>query len=159
MELGLDAEDHTFGAAFADFDNDGFQDLLTSSLPVPTLHRNESGLRFSDVGSTGLPPELLDEEHFLGGITVADYDLDGDVDVFIVNTSGADVLLRNESEEMGNFLSVKLRVWGEPATLPGGAGRGSRGGFADPRARGRGCSRKSVRQPPALRSWRPRRGR
>lgn len=66
-------------AIFADFDGDGFEDLLIGS----QMFRNDQGRAFTDVTnqtSIRLPADA-------GGFSVADYDLDGRVDLYVVRSS------------------------------------------------------------------------
>ena len=108
------------GAVFCDLDNDGDLDLLSVNMPpgqarqrhVPTtLYRNdlrESGsARFVDVTrAAGLLRADNENDQKIGGVgdtgggaSCADYDRDGDLDVFIKNADGDvdNVLFRNES--------------------------------------------------------------
>jgi hypothetical protein len=75
---GLAGEGFAFGAAAADFDNDGFIDLFVPALPAPRLYRNNTNGTFTPIP---LPPS--------GTWTVAagwfDYDRDGLQDLFLVN--------------------------------------------------------------------------
>ncbi len=65
---------------FIDYDNDGWPDLLSGN----RLYHNESGKRFTDVtAGSGLS---FDRVPF--GIAVADYDLDGRLDLYIVYQKG-----------------------------------------------------------------------
>jgi hypothetical protein len=113
-----------FGVAFADFDNDGWEDLIIANGHVRDnthqfdaaqayrqrlqVFRNEGG-RFRDVSATALPPDL---PPLVGrGLSVADYDADGRLDVAIVDLEGEAVLLRNASQG-GKWLQVRLRQVG-----------------------------------------------
>jgi hypothetical protein len=107
------------GAVFCDFDNDGDLDLLSANMPpgqarqrhVPTtLFRNqlvESGnVAFEDVTrAAGLMRTGNDVDQKIGGIGdtaggvgCADYDRDGDLDIFWKNTDGDvdNALFRND---------------------------------------------------------------
>jgi len=106
------------GAVFCDFDNDGDLDLLSANMPpgqrqrhVPTtLYRNdlrESGkARFIDVTrAAGLMRAGNENDQKIGGIGdtaggvgCADYDRDGDLDIYWKNTDGDidNALFRNE---------------------------------------------------------------
>ena len=65
------------GAVFADFNGDGFEDLVLGN----RLYKNDNGKRFV---------QLKDNEHSLylepgsGQFAVADYDLDGKVDLYVI---------------------------------------------------------------------------
>ena len=83
---GLRGTGYDFGAAAADYDNDGDPDLFVAGLHRNTLYRNDNG-RFVDVtASAGLAssdPELGP----LWSVTGAWLDFDGDglLDLFVVN--------------------------------------------------------------------------
>jgi hypothetical protein len=94
------------GCAFLDFDGDGDQDLLLVNSshwpwdPPPNdepatmaLYRNEGNEKFVDVTA-----EMRLDVSFYGmGAAVADYDNDGDVDIF-VSAVGANRLFRNDGD-------------------------------------------------------------
>ncbi len=96
-----------------DYDNDGDLDLLTlngslflpASGPSISLYRN-NGDSLEDVTAqvgldsfSNLP---------LRGVSIADYDNDGDMD-FVINVNGqAPLLLRNEGGNQNNWLTVNL---------------------------------------------------
>lgn len=81
---GLQGEGFSIGAAAADFDNDGFQDLFVASVNRNLLYRNRGDGTFEDVTSkagiaeSGPQPWAVAAGWF-------DYDRDGDLDLFVVN--------------------------------------------------------------------------
>ena len=80
-KAGLQGRGYGMGAAAADFDNDGFPDLLVTAVGRVTLYRNRGDGTFTDVtAKAGLKAN---------GWPVSagwfDYDNDGDLDLFIVN--------------------------------------------------------------------------
>lgn len=106
------------GGGFFDYDGDGWPDLfLVNSAewpgheqllqpPTPRLYRNRGDGGFEDVTrATG-----LDFRIYGMGVAFADYDADGDVDVYLT-TVGDNKLLRNEG---GRFTDVtaEMRVAG-----------------------------------------------
>ena len=137
-------------AAWGDYDNDGYPDLyvtlgvenggqadiceglqdltaipLTRQLPNILYHNNGDGT-FTDVtiqsGTTNVAGAL--------GVTWEDYDNDGNLDLYIVNSGGQgqpNRLFRNNGD--GTFTDVASQA-GVGAKLPGN-GRGSDASFAD----------------------------
>jgi hypothetical protein len=115
-EAGLDLVFATMGCNFGDFDNDGFLDFYLgtggpdlSTLVPNRMFKNVAGRRFAEItGSSGTGH--LQKGH---GVTCADWDNDGDVDVFI-EMGGAvpgdryhNILFQNPGQ--GNhWLTVKL---------------------------------------------------
>jgi hypothetical protein len=108
------------GLALFDYDNDGDSDIYFLNgaalkgveykrTPKNALYRNEGNFKFTDVteasgtGDTG----------FGLGVTVGDYDNDGDPDLYL-NNHGPNVLYRNNGD--GTFTDV---------TKPAGVGDGS----------------------------------
>jgi hypothetical protein len=111
-----------WGAAFLDYDNDSWPDILLvngHTYPevegkVPdqefrqsrVLYRNQSGRRFVNVSATSGPG--ITDQRSSRGMAVGDFDNDGDVDVFISNIGDTPSLLRNEGGNRQNFLSLYL---------------------------------------------------
>lgn len=96
-------DQHGVGVAFVDYDNDGWDDLfvINGSAADSKLLRNTGG-SFTDVtAAAGLGTLFGDIDGF--SIAAADYDTDGDVDVYI-GARPTDVLLRNNGD--GTFTDV-----------------------------------------------------
>jgi hypothetical protein len=101
------------GAAFLDFDGDGWQDVLlanskgwpghTGPRALPALYRNLGNGSFSDVtrGSG------VDVEMYGMGVAAADYDNDGRIDVYLTGLGG-NRLLRNVGG--GRFADVTAKA-------------------------------------------------
>lgn len=113
-----------FGCKFADFDNDGWQDLMvtnghtrdnaekfdeTTTYRQPTqVFQNLGGnpARFEEV-STKVGRDV--QRQIVGrGLAVGDYDNDGRVDALIVDSEGKPLLLHNESVGAGNSARIRL---------------------------------------------------
>ena len=97
------------GAAWIDYDGDGFWDLYVvqggspagagANTPGNRLYRNVGGTRFEDVTESA---GVGDNQYGMGA-SVGDYDNDGDLDLYVTNV-GANVLYRNEGD--GRFVDV-----------------------------------------------------
>jgi hypothetical protein len=87
--------DHGSGVAVADWDGDGDDDVyLLDQLGPNRLFRNDGG-KFTDVTEatgTGL------DDRVSVGAAFADFDLDGDLDLFVTTTRSGNVLLRNDGD-------------------------------------------------------------
>jgi len=96
---GLDGDHHSVAAAWGDYDHDGWLDLYVGSFlsGVPEepdfLYRNLGDGRFETV-----TPALMIEHGASHGVSWADYDQDGDLDLALANndpTGGTHHLYRN----------------------------------------------------------------
>jgi len=80
------------GAAWGDYDGDGDLDVYFANSTGPnTLLRNDAPAGFTDV----TPPELSFVPGLSQGAGWADFDQDGDLDLYVVEENGANKLLRN----------------------------------------------------------------
>ncbi len=82
------------GVGLIDLDGDGDLDamLVGSGTGVVGVFENSGGGQFIDRSAgTGIVPTI-----HLSGICAADYDADGDLDVYVTNWVGPNLLLRNE---------------------------------------------------------------
>ena len=126
-----------WGAAFLDFDNDGWKDLLvanghvyptadqyqwgTSWAQQPLLFRNVANARatnrvagervFERVGAS--PGSALAAAYPARGLAVADFDGDGLLDAVLNNCDAPPALIRNVTAAKGHWLG--LRLVGDPA--------------------------------------------
>ena len=94
---------------FLDYDNDGFLDLWLIGTPREGngrgvfLFRNDGTGRFT--AASNLLPEGIQSG---GNGTVGDYDNDGDLDLFLIDSAGKVVALHNEGGNQNSWLQVKL---------------------------------------------------
>ena len=79
-QAGLTGDSFSFSAIAADFDNDGYTDLLVTSYGKVTLYRNKGNGTFEDVTTKA---GLGDIKGWVLGSAWLDYDRDGCVDLFI----------------------------------------------------------------------------
>lgn len=89
--------DHGCGLAVGDYDGDGHEDIyFLNQLGPNGLFRNKGDGTFEDV------TERMDvalEDRICVGATFADYDNDGDQDLYVTSTRGGNVLFRNDDQQ------------------------------------------------------------
>ncbi len=95
------------GTVFADYDNDGDLDLMTTTLSTrlvggDELYQNRDGFLVPVGGLVGLAPESSGR-----GLSVADFDEDGALDLLIADT-GRTRLYRNVTPRRGHWLQMEL---------------------------------------------------
>jgi hypothetical protein len=111
-----------WGTSFFDYDNDGkldlfvvngstFQDDKDPTHLVPMKNhlfwQHGPSQRFYEVGALSGTP--FQEGHVGRGAAFADFDNDGDMDVFIVNQEGRPTLLRNDGGNKKNWIKVRVK--------------------------------------------------
>lgn len=108
-QAGLgDVRAYGFGVAAADYDNDGDEDLLLTTLEENMLFQNEGGT-FREVGrEAGLAEDACWSTSALFFDPDRDGDRDGDLDVLFMENNGPAHLWRNDLAE-AHFLRVHLR--------------------------------------------------
>lgn len=96
------------GAAFLDYDGDGWLDVLCVGLPRPALFRSEQGKRFTRVAAFAVP------EGRWSGCATGDFDNDGDVDLYLTAYNDT-ALLRNDGNsnftDITDTAGVRVRRW------------------------------------------------
>jgi hypothetical protein len=99
--------DHGCGVAIADYDGDGDDDVLfLKQLGSNGFYRNRGDGTFDNVTAEAGPLELADR--ICVGAAFADYDNDGDQDLYITSTRGGNVFLENQGG--GRYLDVTVRA-------------------------------------------------
>ena len=117
VELGLEPGDCTpRSVVWVDFDNDADQDLfLTCRVGHNRIYRNTGGLVMEDItDSSGINMDPARKGY---GLSIADINLDGHLDLFIANYVSAVPLVPNEfylGDGQGHFTETE---WGLPQDL------------------------------------------
>jgi signal transduction histidine kinase len=101
--IGLDSL-LSYGAMFADFDQDGFQDLVVANIGKITLYKNIESKKFELVD---IPQNYLIDAYMTGS-AFGDIDNDGDLDFYVANYINGESKLYVNKLNKNNFLSVKL---------------------------------------------------
>ena len=105
VEAGVCGGYLSWPANFADFDQDGYVDLW-----VGTAWDSHADLMYINDGTGKFT--LHAQENFRGhtthGGSMADYDLDGDLDIFLFSDTVRSHLFRNDVREDRNWLQVRL---------------------------------------------------
>ncbi|MGA7856613.1 MAG: CRTAC1 family protein, partial [Terracidiphilus sp.] len=123
-EAGLNKETRfiCFGAGLADFDNDGYPDILiTTGTVYPELDkispkyparsprilfRNRGDGTFIEMGAEAGPD--INARHCSRGVAFGDFDNDGDMDVLIMNVNEPPTLLRNDAPPGNHWIKIRL---------------------------------------------------
>ena len=120
-EAGVAGDRQTQGVGVGDFDNDGDPDLyLVNDFGLNTLYLNNGDGSFEEVtdaaGVKGAVDIIGGEEAPNGyGVALADTDNDGNLDIYVVNLGGTNILYHNNGD--GTFANTTAA-----AGVKGGAG-------------------------------------
>ena len=100
--VGVDSRSIAGGAAFSDYDNDGDLDLFVASLPTHRLYQNDGDGTFVEVAATA----GVDDGRLAGiRMSWSDYDLDGDVDLYVpIRSNDPNSFFENQAD--GTFIDV-----------------------------------------------------
>jgi hypothetical protein len=109
---GVDYRSYGQAAAWGDYDNDGFVDLVVTNYGANLLYRNRGDGTFDDVTATAGVGAI---QGFWGGASWGDYDRDGDLDLHVagyVQYSFDPAHVRTETKQYGSLIPASLN----PAT-------------------------------------------
>lgn len=102
--LGLDSM-QTYGATFADFDQDGFVDLYISNVGSNILYKNLQGKKFIDITTqTG-----AQHSGYGTGTSAGDVDNDGDIDLYAANYVNGSSNLYINNLNNDNYILLKIK--------------------------------------------------
>ena len=95
--------------SFIDADNDGYEDMLISS-PINDTEDNALYLLYNDGDGEFMMPLMVANinSKYVKQMQVADYDNDGDLDIFLSTANNQIRLLRNDGGNLNNFIKVEL---------------------------------------------------
>lgn len=120
-KIGLADEKKYYGlgAIWADYDNDGWLDLYVANDGTPNyLYKNNRDGTFSDVGfETGTSYSGAGVEQGSMGVAFGDYDLDGNLDLFVTNFDNEHNTLYKNLGAKG-FLDVSMESKVGAVSLP-----------------------------------------
>lgn len=107
--------DHGAAVAAADFDGDGFVDLmLAQEMTPPAMYLNNGDFTFRDASEAANFPEIDYFRTTFQGLAVGDYDNDGDVDAIHFH-EGENRLYRNRGnatfDEVGAEAGIQNLLW------------------------------------------------
>jgi enediyne biosynthesis protein E4 len=111
-----------WGTSFFDYDNDGQLDLMVVNgstfqddkdprhlVPMKNFLFWEKSPEDGFFEASAVSGAVFQQAHVGRGAAFADYDNDGDVDVFIVNQQGRPMLLRNDGGNRKNWIKVRVK--------------------------------------------------
>ena len=124
---GLGDTTGSMGCAAADVDNDGDQDLYLTNYGPNRLYRNEGGGRFVDVTAAA---GLAGKRRWSTGAAFADFDGDGDLDLYVANYVDFDPAIRPDNMPYQVWKGLKIfhgpnAYHGEPDELYRNEGNGT----------------------------------
>ena len=115
LEAHVEAGNWGWGACTQDFDNDGYLDIfhVNGWFELPK-YRGVSSKFFLNLGNRTFESVAskigIDDTEQGRALACFDADRDGDIDIVVVNVSERHIVFyRNDSENLGNSLTIKLR--------------------------------------------------
>lgn len=107
QDIGIDEGTNMWGAAFGDYNHNGYLDIIFEDLSAPSkLYRNNRNFTFTEVNdSANVLVNTLAQ-----GAAWGDFNLDGNLDFFIVNDVGPNQLFKNLDRETFLDISISANV-------------------------------------------------
>ena len=110
-EAGVGHVGWDYGCLWFDYDNDGRLDLAVTHYSGVLLYRNRDGKSFEDKTADA---GLADINRFVLGMTAADYDHDGDLDLYVCGY----VTFDREKARNRPLVAGRPAVWTNPTSYP-----------------------------------------
>lgn len=107
QNLGIPNQYPAYGSIVADFNNDGWQDIFFTNIGPNMLYLNQGEGQFYLAYSEPFPFISMKKKYSTGS-AVADYDNDGDLDLFVANKDTNSIFYANPINN-GDFLRIQLR--------------------------------------------------
>ncbi len=111
QQAGVGHVGHNYACLWFDYDNDGWIDLAVTRYDGVSLYRNQRDSTFEDVTETA---GLGHIHRFLLGMTAGDYDLDGDLDLYLCGY----VTFDRERARQRPLVAGRPAVWTNPVSYP-----------------------------------------
>jgi len=106
FEEMVNNSDLSMGSVIADFNNDGFQDIYITNTGPNSLYLNKKDGTFIQISDVNRTNENIFRDESKG-VAFADFDLDGDIDLFIANKNRSSQFYRNVLDNDA-YLKIKL---------------------------------------------------
>jgi len=106
-DIGIDEGTNMWGAAFGDYNQDGYLDIIFEDLSAQSkLYRNNRNFTFTEINdSANVLVNTLAQ-----GAAWGDFNRDGNLDLFIVNDHGPNQLFKNLNRETFLDISISANV-------------------------------------------------
>ncbi len=109
---GANYREWCWGSSFADFDNDGYQDIYTSNIGVTYVNNLDNQLYFNNGDERFIPQaagNMIGDSDLSHSCSVADFNNDGKMDIFVGNIGTVNSKLwQNNIPTSDTYLQVKL---------------------------------------------------
>lgn len=112
---GFTEENVSYGSVMSDFNNDGWLDIFVTNVGPNCFYLNQSGSIFKKVYEDTLSGNE-NKPGYSTGVAVSDFDLDGDIDLFVANKDTFSLLYTNP---INNKKSVSFTIRGVKSNRDG----------------------------------------